>query len=221
MTVPLSIQASELTKRQSEQAHLLSKDTQWPQARTVVALHPLGLQTLSIEKQKRKNQHSTHWVNVYQYTLCSARVLLIDLQSNKVTRQDTNGIYDRARCQFNHTIKWKLLVHNDGFLLQSILERSGFAQFALLLITAFAMPTSAHAQDADCGRGVALQHSFNSGASWSLCAHVGGLNGLQISNAFFRAPSDLNRSVLVEAQLSQIVLHYNDNTVEEPQIGRM
>jgi Cu2+-containing amine oxidase len=103
-------------------------------------------------------------------------------------------------------------------LLQTILRHQGFASFALLLIVASTPPSNVHAQEADCGQGVALQHSFSSGASWSLCANVSGLNGLQVSRAFFRAPGDLNRSVLAEAQLSQILLHYHDNTVEDPQI---
>jgi hypothetical protein len=89
MSASLSIDASGLTKRQAEQARLLSTETQWPQSRALVAPHPLGLQTLSIEKQERKNQHSTRWVNVYQYhyTLQSSRLLLIDLESNTVSRQ--------------------------------------------------------------------------------------------------------------------------------------
>lgn len=89
MLVSLSIEASGLTRPQAEQARSLSTQTHWPQARAWVAPHPLGLQTLSIEKQERKNQRSTRWVNVYQYhyTFQSARLLLIDLESNTVTKQ--------------------------------------------------------------------------------------------------------------------------------------
>lgn len=89
ISVSLTIEASGLTKPQAEQARSLSTQTLWPQARALVAPHPLALQTLSIEKQERKNQRSTRWVNVYQYhyTLQSARLLLIDLESNTVTKQ--------------------------------------------------------------------------------------------------------------------------------------
>jgi Cu2+-containing amine oxidase len=102
--------------------------------------------------------------------------------------------------------------------IQSLLERRGFAGLILLLFIAFATPSSTHAQQADCTTGVALQHTFGSGAAWSLCADVSDVNGLQVSNTFFRAPGDLNRSILAEAQLSQILLHYHDSSVEEPQI---
>jgi len=112
-----------------------------------------------------------------------------------------------------------------SFMHQSTLGRKGFVKFALLLnlawlnIAALAMPSSALGQDADCGQGVALQHTFGSGASWSLCAEASGVNGLQVFKTFYRAPGDLQRSVLAEAQLSQILLHYHDSSFEEPQLA--
>jgi hypothetical protein len=89
MTASVSIEASGLTKRQAEQARSLTMLTHWPRARTLVVPHPLGLQTLSIEKQERKNQHTTRWVNVYQYhyTLQAARLVVIDLETNTVSKQ--------------------------------------------------------------------------------------------------------------------------------------
>ena len=81
--------ASGLTPQQVAQARALSLDTLWPQARNLVAEHPLGLQTLSIEKQVRKKHPDTRWVSVYQYnyTAQSARLLTIDLDSDQVTKQ--------------------------------------------------------------------------------------------------------------------------------------
>jgi Cu2+-containing amine oxidase len=105
-----------------------------------------------------------------------------------------------------------------SFQLQTLLGHRAFAPLALLMFIAFALPSSTHAQQADCTTGIALQHSFNSGASWSLCADVSDVHGLQVSNTFFRAPGDLNRSILAEAHLSQILLHYHDSSIEEPQI---
>lgn len=89
ITLSLRVNAAELTPQQAVQANLLSTETPWPQARSIAASHPLGLQTLSVEKQERKNQFATRWVNVYQYhyTLKSARLLLIDLDTNTVIKQ--------------------------------------------------------------------------------------------------------------------------------------
>jgi hypothetical protein len=94
----------------------------------------------------------------------------------------------------------------------------GSSCVATLLLAALAMPSTTRGQGVNCGQGIALQHSFASGAAWSLCADVSGIHGLHVSGAFFRAPGDLNRSVLAEGQLSQIMLHYHDDTIEEPQI---
>lgn len=90
VSAALSVHASGLTKKQAEQAHVISNATQWPRARTVAtAEHPLGRQTLSVEKQERKGQQGTRWANVYQYhyDLQSARLLLIDLETGMVTKQ--------------------------------------------------------------------------------------------------------------------------------------
>lgn len=107
------------------------------------------------------------------------------------------------------------MISSIVYALQCLRASTGIA---LLLIAALALPVKSHEHDTRCADGTALQHTFDSGASWSLCAHVSGVNALHISQAFFRAPGDLNRSVLAEAQLSQILLHYHDSPVEEPQI---
>jgi hypothetical protein len=94
----------------------------------------------------------------------------------------------------------------------------GSASVAILLLAGLAIPSSTRAQDVKCGQGIALQHIFESGASWSLCADISGIHGLHVSRTFFRAPGDLSRSVMAEGQLSQIMLHYHDDSIEEPQI---
>ena len=89
--LPLSLEASGLTIQQTDQAYQISTQALWPQARALTTPHPLGLQTLSIEKQERKNHLKPRWVNVYQYhyTQQASRVLLIDLDTDTVLRQTT------------------------------------------------------------------------------------------------------------------------------------
>jgi len=91
MSASLPIDAAGLTKLQADQARSVSVATQWPRARASAAPHPLGLQTLSIEKQERKNEHNVRWASVYQYhySLQSARLLIIDLDSNTVAKQSS------------------------------------------------------------------------------------------------------------------------------------
>ncbi len=75
------------------------------------------------------------------------------------------------------------------------------------------------AQQDNCGDGVALQHSFVSGATWSLCASVDYNHGLRVSSVHYRAPGDSLRSVLADAHLSQLLLHYHDSPQAEPQVN--
>lgn len=103
-------------------------------------------------------------------------------------------------------------------LVQVLFHYQKFAKSALLIVAILTLSPHLSAQENACGQDTALQHSFNSGAAWSLCAGVSGVNGLQISNAFFRAPGDVSRSVMAHAQLSQILLHYHDRPAAEPQI---
>ena len=104
-------------------------------------------------------------------------------------------------------------------LLKALCRQRGIATCIALLCFVLMSPASVHSQETDCAQGIALQQTFDSGASWSLCADVSEINGLQVSKVFYRAPGDLNRSVLAEAQLSQILLHYHDSTFEEAQIN--
>ncbi|MFK7853104.1 MAG: hypothetical protein AB8B79_03280 [Granulosicoccus sp.] len=59
----------------------------WQAERT--GSHPLGLQTLSIEKQEQKNSSGTRLVRVYQYDYSqeSARVLVLDLLDQILVRE--------------------------------------------------------------------------------------------------------------------------------------
>ena len=93
-----------------------------------------------------------------------------------------------------------------------------FVLKALLLLCLLTLQV-ASAQDTNCPQGSVLQHSFSSGASWSICATVSDTHGLEISNAYYRAPGDSSRSVLAEAQVSQILLHYHDKATAEPQLS--
>lgn len=81
--------AAELTENQRSVASVLTEDMPWPQARSVSERHPLGAQTLSIEKQERKNHHRVRWVNVYQYNYPqqTARLLVVDLDHNEIIKQ--------------------------------------------------------------------------------------------------------------------------------------
>lgn len=91
MCAPIATNASGLTSEQTGHALFLSTQAPWSQPRTQIAQHPLGVQTLSIEKQERKNQYDSRWINVYQYNyaLQSARLLLVDLQSDTIVRQSS------------------------------------------------------------------------------------------------------------------------------------
>jgi len=92
------------------------------------------------------------------------------------------------------------------------------AGFLLLVLTGGSFASSVFAQQNDCTNAVALQHSFSSGASWSLCAAVNNDHGLTVSSVYYRAPGDSSRSVLAELHLGQLLLHYHDATEAEPQI---
>lgn len=75
-----------------------------------------------------------------------------------------------------------------------------------------------HAEQHGCINQLALQHTFDTGAAWSLCASVSDVHGLTINSVHYRAPGDSNRSVLSELYLGQLLLHYHDNPTAEPQI---
>ncbi|MBX2883987.1 MAG: hypothetical protein KTR32_28800 [Granulosicoccus sp.] len=75
------------------------------------------------------------------------------------------------------------------------------------------------ADDGECAQGNLLEHSFNSGAQWTVCADVNPAHGLDISHVKYRAPGDSSRSVLLHAHLGQILMHYHDQTRAIAQLG--
>ncbi|ASJ72908.1 hypothetical protein IMCC3135_14115 [Granulosicoccus antarcticus IMCC3135] len=80
------------------------------------------------------------------------------------------------------------------------------------------LTTPVQAQEGECDSGRRIEHAFQSGATWSLCANVEEAHGLTISSASYRAPGDTLRSVIQEAHLGQLLLHYHDSTQPEVQI---
>ena len=103
-------------------------------------------------------------------------------------------------------------------LLTAIRGTNKFVIKALLLLCLLPFQV-ASAQDTNCPQGSVLQQSFSSGASWSVCATVSDTHGLGLSNIYFRAPGDSSRSVLSEAHVGQILLHYHDKANAEPQLS--
>ena len=72
---------------------------------------------------------------------------------------------------------------------------------------------------ANCTDTTILEHSFSSGASWTLCAVVTEAHGLEVSDVYYRAPGDTSRSVLLQAHVGQILLQYHDESAPVPQVG--
>jgi len=81
--------AQGLTLGQEAQARALGAVASWPSTVSARSFHPLGLQTLSVEKQERKGQTAVRQVHVYQYHYGhrSARLLTVDLVDNSIIGQ--------------------------------------------------------------------------------------------------------------------------------------
>ncbi|MGQ7844546.1 hypothetical protein ACUNV4_08725 [Granulosicoccus sp. 3-233] len=76
----------------AEEQHVaasLAAQVPWSDAAGKHQSHPLGVQTLFIEKQESKNAGQVRHARVYQYdyTTQSARMLVIDLENRTLTRQ--------------------------------------------------------------------------------------------------------------------------------------
>lgn len=73
-------QASSLAHETSVLARALAQRTPWSQPRQGAAVHPLGVQTLFVERQENKQDPDLLRVSVYQfnYQLEQARVLSVD-----------------------------------------------------------------------------------------------------------------------------------------------
>ncbi len=80
------------------------------------------------------------------------------------------------------------------------------------------IPAPASAQQSDCGEHLAIDHAFSSGATWSMCLSVEESHGLTIHSVRYRAPGDSLRSVIAEAHLGQLLLHYHDSAEPVAQI---
>ena len=78
---------------------------------------------------------------------------------------------------------------------------------------------AAHADPGDCAGATRLEHTFSSGAAWSLCARVDERHALDITALHYRAPGDSLRSVLHQLHVAQILMHYHDEADARAQIG--
>lgn len=89
------------------------------------------------------------------------------------------------------------------------------------LVVWLAMMPDARSQSVEpaCGASGTLAHTFDSGASWSACAHIDPLAGLVLSKLRYRAPGDRARSVLDSIKLGQLLLHWHDEDQPELRIG--
>ena len=79
--------ASSLTHEAGTQALILAEGTPWNQPRhSSGTTHPLGVQTLSIEREENKHDPDPRRLRVYQfnYQLEQARVLSLDVSDNQV-----------------------------------------------------------------------------------------------------------------------------------------
>ncbi|MFK7860691.1 MAG: hypothetical protein AB8B64_17865 [Granulosicoccus sp.] len=77
-----------------------------------------------------------------------------------------------------------------------------------------------HANATECGDdAILLEQAFGSGAAWSLCAHVDEHHALEITAVHYRTPGGISRSVIKQAHVGQILLHYHDETEPRAQIN--
>ncbi len=76
------------------------------------------------------------------------------------------------------------------------------------------MAPATQAQPIECAaqtQGVFIEHTFDSGASWSGCALLNDRHGLELQNLAYRAPGDSQRLVLQSLHLGQLFLHYHQD----------
>lgn len=89
--------------------------------------------------------------------------------------------------------------------------------WAMMMWGLYSAPIAA--QQTDCAEGTSLQHSFVTGATWTLCANLDDAHALTIKAVHYHAPGDRKRSVLAELNVGQILLHYHDSENPTPQIA--
>lgn len=127
--------AASLTHEQIVQSRVLADHMPWPSA-TLIATHPLGLQTLSIEKQEQKHSTTTRRVNVYQYhyNYRSARLVSVDLRDGVISHQTMINSVHLPLNQTEIDFAISLVAYNASLLktLRAEQERRGQTPFANL-----------------------------------------------------------------------------------------
>lgn len=112
--------AEGLSNEQITLAHTLIQSVDWPMPVPRVS-HPLGVQTLSVEKQERKHSSDNRWVNVFQYhyALESARLLVVDLELGVV---DSQTPIKSPHLPLNHSeIEFAAaMLENDALLMERL-----------------------------------------------------------------------------------------------------
>jgi len=88
-----------------------------------------------------------------------------------------------------------------------------------LFLLSFLLLAGNSVADDGCENGLELQHGFSSGASWSTCAVVNDLHGLELKHLRYRAPGDVARSVLSQLHPAQLLLHYHNASDPVAQFG--
>jgi len=73
--------------------------------------------------------------------------------------------------------------------------------------------------DGDCADGRSVEHAFDSGAAWSLCARVDDVHGLELRDVRYRAPGDSARTVLRSLHVAQLLVHWHDTPSPERRLG--
>jgi len=89
----------------------------------------------------------------------------------------------------------------------------------ITIATAAAWSFSAQASQNCAADTHLLEHSFTSGASWSVCAKVDENHGLHLQSLHYRAPGDSLRKVLHTLHAGQILMHYHDASQAQTQLG--
>jgi hypothetical protein len=88
--LPVIVVAAELSKTEQAAAKDIGDDMPWqPTTRSNVALHPLNIQTLSIEADWKKHTSNQRLARVYQYNhnQQTSRLLVIDINSQLIVRE--------------------------------------------------------------------------------------------------------------------------------------
>ena len=93
-----------------------------------------------------------------------------------------------------------------------------FSRLLVLTLLCLAFNVHVHADD-QCEHGVSLTHAFDSGAAWSACAVLDDLHGLELQQLRYRAPGDIERSVIDSLHAAQILMHYHNANEAVAQIG--